>query len=217
MYNLDEIFSIDYTKALANDRNVVKGLKYRFTILSERLIRLEYSEDGIFENRPTELVWYRNMEPVNYIKREDEKFLEIETKYFKLTYIRNKSFEGTKMNPIANLKVQLLNSDRIWYYNHPEVRNYGSPLNSIDSSEGKLKTKRGLYSIEGFASIDDSNSNIMGQNGGLINRENKQIDIYLFMYNHDFNLCLQDYFMITGYPSLVPRYAFGNWWSKNRD
>ena len=28
-------------------------------------------------------------------------------------------------------------------------------------------------------------------------------------------LALKDYYMMTGYPALIPRYALGNWWSRN--
>ena len=56
MYNLGEQFTFDYNKALADKANIIQGENYSFTILSERLIRLEYSKDGLFEDRPTELV-----------------------------------------------------------------------------------------------------------------------------------------------------------------
>ena len=54
---LGEQFKFDYTKSTALEENVIQGHKYRFTVLSERLVRMEYSEDGVFEDRPTELVW----------------------------------------------------------------------------------------------------------------------------------------------------------------
>ena len=34
------------------------------------------------------------------------------------------------------------------------------------------------------------------------------------MYDKDFKEALTDYFKITGFPELLPRYALGNWWSK---
>lgn len=214
MYNLGEQFNFDYNKAKSNQSNIIIGEKYRITILSERLIRLEYNPDGIFEDRPTELVWYRDMPPVYFEKKENTKILKIKTKYFELTYVKNKDFDGGKLNPVANLKVNLLNSDRIWYYNHPEVRNYGSLSFSLDDSK-KTQLKKGLYSVDGFASFDDSNSLIFNENGTLEEREAKGKDIYLFMYLKDFAACLKDYYSITGYPSLIPRKALGNWWSRN--
>lgn len=216
---LGEEFKADYTKAIPNKANVITGEKFRFTILTERLIRLEYNENGIFENRPTELVWYRNMPVVPFEKKEDSRFMEIKTKYFKLTYHKNKSFKGTPLNSMANLKVELLNSDRIWYYGNKEAteaRNYGAPGLSLDDTD-KLKLKMGLYSPYGYAYLDDSDGMIMNEDGTVSERETGSIDIYLFMYLKDFALCLKDYYAITGYPALIPRYALGNWWSRNID
>ena len=211
---LGEQFKFDYTKAKALKENIIKGDNYRFTILSERLIRMEYSETGIFEDRPSELVWYRNMPKVEFQVKQDKRVLEIMTKYFRLTYMKGKNFDGGKFNSMSNLRVELLNSDKIWYYNHPEVRNYGVPGMSLDDSL-KLNMVKGLYSIDGFASIDDSNANLFSEDGSIIVKESKSLDIYLFMYLKDFALCLKDYYAITGSPALIPRYALGNWWSKN--
>lgn len=215
MYDLGEQFRFSYTASQANEANIIKGEKYRFTVLSERLIRMEYSEEGIFEDRPSELVWFRNMPKVNYQLKQDNKFLEITTSYFRLTYTKNKPFYGGRINSMSNLRVELLNSDKIWYYGHPEVRNYGAPGISLDDSKGKLRLKKGLYSVDGFSTIDDSTHNIFGENGEVIPRDSKNIDLYLFMYLKDFALCLKDYYMITGSPALIPRYALGNWWSRN--
>ena len=72
MYNLGEQFAFDYELAKAVEENIVKGEKYRFTILTERLIRIEYNEYGEFLDKPTELVWFRNMPKVAFIKKETE-------------------------------------------------------------------------------------------------------------------------------------------------
>ncbi len=208
--------SIDYSNALATPENVIKGKKYRFTVLTPRLIRMEYSEDGTFEDHLTTLVLNRKTAAVEYTKKEDKKYLEITTSYFRLTYEKNKPFYSGKFDTMKYLKVELLNTDKIWYYGHPEIRNYGSPNSSLDDNKGKLKLKKGLYSVDGFASIKDEN-NLILENGTVKPRENKNIDLYLFLYLKDFALCLKDYFLITGSPALIPRYALGNWWSKNEE
>lgn len=208
--------SINYSNALATPENVIKGKKYRFTVLTPRLIRMEYSEDGTFEDHLTTLVLNRKTAAVEYTKKEDKKYLEITTSYFRLTYEKNKPFYSGKFDTMKYLKVELLNTDKIWYYGHPEIRNYGSPNSSLDDNKGKLKLKKGLYSVDGFASIKDENDLIL-ENGTVKPRENKNIDLYLFLYLKDFALCLKDYFLITGSPALIPRYALGNWWSKNEE
>jgi alpha-glucosidase (family GH31 glycosyl hydrolase) len=215
VYNLGEQFTFDYNLAKPLKENVIQGQKYRFTILTERLIRIEYNEYGEFLDKPTELVWFRNMPKVTYLLKQTDTILEITTKYFKLTYLKEKPFEGSKINPVSNLKIELLTNNKQWYYKHPEVRNFGSPSLSLDENKGKIKVKRGLYSIDGFASIDDSKSNIMTSSGTIEQRQNETIDTYVFLYGTDFEGCLRDYYMITGAPALIPRYALGVWWSRN--
>ena len=48
MYKLGQQFEFDYERAKANPKCIVAGNKYRITVMTERLIRLEYNEDGIF-------------------------------------------------------------------------------------------------------------------------------------------------------------------------
>ena len=46
--------------------NTIQGDKYRFTLLTPCLIRMEYREDGKFEDRPTQVVWNRKFDPVEF-------------------------------------------------------------------------------------------------------------------------------------------------------
>ena len=45
---------------------MVVGDKYRITLLTEGLLRLEYSEDGVFEDRATQMVFFRDFPEVTY-------------------------------------------------------------------------------------------------------------------------------------------------------
>ena len=60
MASLSEYFVEDKSKLIGNKDNMVTGDKYRFTIMSSRLIRLEYSPTGVFEDRATSLVVNRS-------------------------------------------------------------------------------------------------------------------------------------------------------------
>lgn len=215
MYDLGEQFKVDYNAALTNPKAIIKGQKYRISVLTERLIRLEYQENGKFLDKPTELIWNRMFKDPQVEIKEDQKFLEISTKYFKLYYVKEMPFEASKVNPMANLKVELNGTDRTWYYGHPEVRNLGTPGSELENENGKVVFKKGLYSLDGFASIDDSKHRIIGETGVIFKREEESIDIYLFCYHKDYQMCLQDYYTLTGFPALIPRYALGNWWSRN--
>ena len=214
MYNLGEYFKINLENAKANPKCIIKGDKYRFTVLTERLIRLEYNDKGEFIDEPTQLVIRRNLPIPKFEVIDNSNFISITTSYFKLTYIKGKSFIGGKASPANNLKVELLGTQSLWYYGHPEIRNFGKPNSLI--KEGGIKGK-GLYAADGMASIDDSRSYLFNEDGTVKQNQNLRIDTYLFMYNKDFELALKDYYEITGYPALPPRYALGTWWSSKED
>lgn len=206
---------VDYSNNRSKAEAIFQGQTYRITILTERLIRLEYSSDGIFFDDLTELVRNRNFSVPEFQVQQDERFLEITTKYFQLQYAKEKPFVGTKLSPDANLKVTLMNTDKIWYVGHPEARNFGTSPMSLDGNSEKVKFSKGLYSVDGFASLDDSHSMILMPDGYFTTPNATRFDTYLFVYRRDFGLCLKDYFELTGYPSLIPRYALGIWWNKN--
>ncbi len=209
MYNLGEHFKVDYEKIKPNNDSIIQGKNYRFTVLSERLIRIEYRENGVFLDAPTQLVLNRNFTKPNFNVKQDRYYLEISTNYFKLSYKKEQKITTSK-----NLKVEVLNSNSVWYYNHVEAKNYSAPLMIED---GKIENTKSLYSLDGFVSIDDSQSKIIDLDGTFRDNDFEGYDIYLFVYLNDFYLCLKDYFNLTGYPSLIPRFALGNWWSRNKD
>lgn len=204
-------YFINGSKNLAENSSIVKGQKYRFTILSDMLVRMEYSPNGIFEDRLTEQIICRKFPKVNYNVTESDALIQIKTIYFTLTYVKEKPFTS------INLKVLLNESNKEWTYQSKEVRNFGSTNYSLDNYQGSNLLAKGLYSADGFSAIDDSNSLVLSDNDEFIARENKEVDVYLFVYRREFSKCLETYYTLTGYPELIPRYALGNWWYKNED
>lgn len=211
MYNLGTQFIFDNNRSIAKESAVYKGKTYRISVLTDRLIRIEYNKDGVFEDRPTQLVLFRDFNVPELTVNQDDKFLEITSKYFKLTYNKETNIAST-----SNLRINLLSTDKMWYFGHPEVRNFDATLMSLDEINKNTKYKKGLYSIDGFVTIDDSKNLVIASDGTLLNREVIGTDIYIFLYRKDFGLCLKDYFELTGRPPLIPRYSLGNWWSKNQ-
>ena len=160
-------FYVDYSNNRSKSEAIFQGQTYRITILTERLIRFEYNKDGIFFDDLTERVQNRNFEVPEFQVNQDEKYLEITTKYFKLQYVKEKPFIGSKLAPDSNLKVTLLNTDKLWYFHHPEARNFGTTPTSLDNNV-KINFVKGLYSVDGFATIDDSTSMILMPDGYLM-------------------------------------------------
>ena len=110
----------------------------------------------------------RNVGLPDFYVRQDANFLEITTKYFALSYIKGQPFTGTKLDPMKNLKITLLSKERDrakdWYVGHPEVRNMLGNMVSVDNNTPQLLQK-GLYSLDGFASLDDSYSKVIMEMG----------------------------------------------------
>ena len=174
---LPEHFKIDATNAKSPDSIVFSGKKYRITILSEILIRFEYNEKGVFEDRPTEFALNRYFDPPKMEVNQDNNYLQVLTSYFTLQYHKEKPFTGTKVAPDSNLRVTLNGTEKVWYFNHPEVRNFLGSNVSLDDTT-KINLQKGLYSMDGFASIDDSKSFVIEDDGFLNVRENNIIDTY---------------------------------------
>ena len=87
---------------------------------------------------------------------------------------------------------------------------------SLDDTTKMPELEKGLFALNGIATIDDTNSMRFDENRNIIafNPPKDYVDMYLFIYNKDFALCMKDYYELTGYPKMIPRYALGNWWSK---
>ena len=237
MAEISEKFKVNYDNAKSNEKAIFKGKFYRITVLSESLIRLEYDSGGMFEDRPTEFATFRNFPVPKFQVQENETLLVLSSEYFRLQYQKDKPFQGSMFAQDSNLKVALQGTEKVWYYGHDEARNFGGFNNILDTKEpyvtqaekildeknkvknSKIKkviSQKGLYSTDGFAAIDDSKSLLIDENGYLFKDGRERIDIYLFIYKRDFGRCLNDYFTLTGFPPLIPRYALGIWWNKTK-
>lgn len=218
MYPLGRQFEVDYTRAKSDEKSIIKGSNFRITVITERIVRLEFSPSGQFIDRPTQLVLKRNLGLADFSVKQDLNYIQISTRYFTLNYLKRAPFTGSKLDPAKNLKITLVSRDRDrnkdWYYGHPEVRNLDGNMISVDIPNSKVLS-HGLYSLDGFASIDDSKNKIIMEDGTLADPPVDHTDIYVFMYDRDFKQALFDYFKLTGSPALIPRYALGNWWSRN--
>ncbi len=234
MAELGQHFKINYNAAKSKPQCIFQGQFYRITILSDVLVRLEFNDEGKFEDRPTEFAKNRNF-PIPQMKiDQNERILDITTKYFNLRYVKEKSFIPNKHNPDSTLRIKLLDNGKEWHFLHPEARNYYGIVANLDKTvdpfmqsetfdlknakkmvEDVITREKGLFSTDGFVSIDDSKSNFIGPDGEIIFNDKPRIDTYVFLYHNDFGNCLQSYFMLTGMPPLIPRYSLGIWWNKN--
>lgn len=212
MANVSNYYIESRTKLISNKESCIIGNKYRITILTPRLARLEYTPSGKFIDDPTALVINRTFPKTPYGITESETLIQIDTGIFTITYVKDKDFKAGNLG--SNLKAVINNTTIEWQMNSPQVKNLRGINYSIDSIKDKIILDTGLYSLDGYAVVKD-NTPVLTENDIFIPREEGAKDIYLFMYNKDFDGCLNDYFTLTGYPNLIPRYALGAWWYKN--
>ena len=63
----------------ADPQAVVTAKNVRFTVLTDRLLRLEYSRDDVFEDRPSQAFWHRRQPVPSFRKTVTDSSIEIET------------------------------------------------------------------------------------------------------------------------------------------
>lgn len=66
--------------------SVIQGENYRISVLTESLVRLEYSEDGVFEDGQTQVVQNRDFGPVACEVVETEEVLDLHTEHLHLHF-----------------------------------------------------------------------------------------------------------------------------------
>ena len=206
--------------------NMLIGDKYRITVLTDRLIRLEYSENGRFEDRASFAVTNRDFFFKDQITghggrneenaavteslqvSDSENLLTIETKYLFLTYDK-KEFSS------LGLGIRLKDTGIVWNYgdNYTDWSNLGGTARTLDDADGKVSLEKGIFGKNGYACIDDSKTPVF-EGEELVNRSEDAVDAYFFGYGRDYYNGLRDFCMLCGRMPMIPRYALGNWWSR---
>ena len=185
------------------------GEKYRITMLTQRLIRLEYQEDGIFCDEKTACIQNRDFGNVEYDCYEKDGFIFYETPYLLLKY-NKKELTASGLN--ITLKTKASDWRSVWYYGD-KLNTLGGTARTLDFTDGDVDVGDGIISRFGFSLLDDSDSSII-KNDHIYPREHKGIDLYFFGYAREYNQALKDYYHLTGNVPMLPRYALGNWWSR---
>ena len=191
----------------ANEKSMLIGNNYRFTALTSRLIRLEYSAEGKFEDRATQVVFHRDFPECKFTANLSDGVLTAETDEIIITYKENADFTAD------TLKIKLKNEPAsTWHYGE-EFETLGGTYRTLDMTHGRTPTDNGVVSRNGFSVIDDSQSLCLGEDGWIETRKEEK-DIYFFGYGFNYKEAIKDFYKLTGAPPMLPAYALGNWWSR---
>ncbi|QCC50546.1 glycoside hydrolase family 31 protein [Halapricum salinum] len=199
--------------SVADEAAVVRGDTYRFTVLTPRLVRAEYDPDGEFEDRPSQVFWYRDQPVPDFTVEETDQRIAIETDALRLQYERGEPFSA------ETLSAHVRELGTVWHYGDADDGNMGGTVRTLDRVEGSTDLEPGLLGGDGWTVVDDSESLVFEDDGWVTPRDapRKYEDLYLFGYGHDYLDCLNDFTAVAGDVPMVPRWALGNWWSRYED
>ncbi|KAA8817078.1 alpha-glucosidase [Bifidobacterium callitrichos] len=215
-------FKVD-AKPLARADSVIRGDRWRITMITASLVRFEWSDDGVFEDRPTQTVLNRDLgEDVRYTLTERDGRVIIDTDSLYITYDRRPfSKEGLSV-VVKGVSDTQFNT---WHYGDAQSGNLKGTARTLDEADGEIPLGDGVISRDGWAVIDDSKSNIIVEAdevdgkrnpfGSWVEpRTNGETDLYFFGYGHRYIEAVHDFYRLTGPTPLLPRWALGNWWSR---
>ena len=206
----------------------------RFTVLTSRLIRMEWASNGVFEDHAS-LVFLNRRLPVPKFRSRIEPFdgariLHIDTEYLHLVYREVATADG-KFTP-DDLQIQFtLDGKQVDW--RPEMKDPGNLLGTTRTLDGANAGNtsepigQGLISRSGWALVDDSKTPLFDSSDFRFSAGEQspwpwvmerpagdRQDWYFFGYGHDYRAALGAYIQVAGRIPMPPYFAFGAWWSR---
>lgn len=185
----------------------------RFEVLSPSLIRLEYAPDGQFENRPSIVAQDRT--PVAAYRSSVHKgVLTLRTSSLVLRYRAaggEFSARDLTVTPVHG-RWQAQPS-----FTNPAPRNLGGWIRGLDNRQGPVPLHQGLLTRSGWYLLDDSTDALLTPHApGFAARATSSgyQDGYFFGYGVHYTRALRDLRTLAGPAPLLPRTAFGVWFSR---
>ena len=194
----------------------------RFTVLTDRLVRMEWSENGEFEDNATLAVINRNLPVPEFRVTRDGDAVRIRTSALTLDYSGEGRFDE------SNLSVSFrMNGRRVEW--HPGMSSEGNLMGTARTLDGCMGPDKinnndpmetGVLSRDGWAIVDESERHLFVEDGSdwghwVASRPEGEVqDLYIFAYGHDYKAALADFTKIAGKIPLPPKFVFGYWWSR---
>ena len=82
MYPLGKQFIFNSDVCKTDEKYTIVGQHYRISVLSDMVVRLEYSPIDTFNDKATQLVRRRNLGLPDFSVKQDENIIELSTRYF---------------------------------------------------------------------------------------------------------------------------------------
>ena len=180
---------------------VVRG-DVRFSVLTDRLLRVEWDKEAYFTDEPTQKVWFRNFNRPSFQVKELGDIVRIQTEKTIFEY-------DSKKNQMES--ITLADGKVVTDF---QKGNLKGTCRTLDNSFGKRKLEDGLVSLQGVSVLDDTDSLLIAEDGSIEVRKKTEKDEYYFAFGQDYRECIRTLYALCGESPLVPRYCLGNWWSR---
>ncbi|MBN1178590.1 MAG: DUF5110 domain-containing protein [Anaerolineae bacterium] len=196
----------------ANPESIVISGDARFTLLTPRLLRLEWSQAGRFEDRATYAFPTRYAPAPPFTTRVEAGVLHIDTGALALRYRQGSGRFGPHNLSIA---FELNGTPHTWTPGTPNPLNLRGTRRTLDACEGDAALEEGLLSRAGWTLFDDSRAVVFTDDGWVTPRSDPTVQDWAFFgYGHDYKAALREYAHFGGQTPLVPRFVLGAWWSR---
>jgi alpha-glucosidase (family GH31 glycosyl hydrolase) len=224
----------DY-QPLANAAATVVNGDARFTVLTSRLIRMEFATDGKFEDRATLAFMNRDLPVPKFTQAVTPgtphgSTLTITTDDVKLSYTVGQPFSGATLSATGLTAA----NNFTWNYAQSGSTDDGNLLGTIKSldelgvtslnctenanitvHDETLHCQWGLISRSGWSVVDDSdNQALEDQQDWWVGVNADTVDSYLFGHGQDYRGAIKDYTLVGGKTAMVPKQAAGLWWTR---
>ena len=217
---------------VAHPDAVVRSGKARFTVLTPEMIRIQYSDRSLFEDRATFAIVNRRLPVPAFTVVEKDGYLEIKTSALTLKYKIGGVIDGRKPSAeVLNISMQLNGRPVLWYPGKDDAMNLKGTTRTLDGQIGDNKRQElenGLLSRAGWSIIDESplarrgdgsttfafDKQVDGIDWVAEPVDKQAIDWYFLGYGHQYKKALGDFIKVAGRQPMPPLYVLGYWYSK---
>ena len=217
---------------MAHPDAVVRSGKARFTVLTPEMIRIQYSDRSLFEDRATFAIVNRRLPVPAFTAVEKDGYLEIKTSALTLKYKIGGVIDGRHPSAEVLSISMMLNGRRVlWYPGKDDALNLKGTTRTLDGQIGDNKRQElenGLLSRAGWSIIDESplarrgdgsttfafDKQVDGIDWVAEPVDKQAIDWYFMGYGHQYKKALGDYIKVAGRQPMPPLYVLGYWYSK---
>jgi alpha-glucosidase (family GH31 glycosyl hydrolase) len=223
-------FSVFGYNPVANPAAIVpnSGSNARFTVLTDYVVRMEYSHTGVFEDSATITFLNRNLPVPQFTSSVSSSgWLTVNTSRITLMYQVGQVFAAW------TLKVSTA-AGAAYSYGDADNGNLLGTVKSLDElctitlnctqnantyvHDESLHCAWGVVSQSGWTTIDDSHNYVVSSvNNSWFSASEKNannVDLYFLGHGANYRQALQDYVNLAGKTPMIHRAMLGAWWTR---